>query len=401
MISYLRNPLYRNGTFIFLSSLVTAIIGFFFWMFAGRIYPKEDVGLAIALISSANLIVLISRLGLDQSIIRFFPDGNKKGIFGIALLVSTSIVLIFGIIFIIGIDFWSPELRFIRANVYYYFLFLITSSMLILAGYAFMAIRRAEYTFIQNIFTSPRLLLIFPLVLIGALGIFISITISFCLAIIISIVFLIKKNILPPRLDIEFLKRSFQFSISNYIANLLTAAPVMIFPIMILNILGAENAADYYISFAIVSLLFIIPQAYSLSLFVEGSHGESLRRNLKRSLKIIFLLLIPGIFVVILLGESLLGWIGAEYLQALSLLRILAISSFLFTFFSVFLAIIKVQKDVKGILFFSSFTFILLILSSYVFMIEYGIIGIGYAWLFSYGLGSVIIVARTKIMHEK
>ena len=48
----------------------------------------------------------------------------------------------------------------------------------------------------------------------------------------------------------------------------------MILPIMVLNVLGAEQAAYYYIAYAIAALLFMIPSAISMSLFVEGSHGE-------------------------------------------------------------------------------------------------------------------------------
>ena len=52
------------------------------------------------------------------------------------------------------------------------------------------------------------------------------------------------------------------------------AAPNLILPIMVLNVLGAEQAAYYYIAYAIAALLFMIPGAISTSLFVEGSHGE-------------------------------------------------------------------------------------------------------------------------------
>jgi len=55
-------------------------------------------------------------------------------------------------------------------------------------------------------------------------------------------------------------------------------APNMILPIMVLNVLGAEQAAYYYIAYAIAALLFMIPNAISMSLFVEGSHGSFRRR---------------------------------------------------------------------------------------------------------------------------
>ena len=72
------------------------------------------------------------------------------------------------------------------------------------------------------------------------------------------------------------------------------AAPNLILPIMVLNVLGAEQAAYYYIAYAIAALLFIIPNAISMSLFVEGSHGEALKRTVVKSLVTIFSLLFPA-----------------------------------------------------------------------------------------------------------
>ena len=77
----------------------------------------------------------------------------------------------------------------------------------------------------------------------------------------------------------------------------------MILPIMVLNVLGAEQAAYYYIAYAIAALLFMIPGAISTSLFVEGSHGEALKRTVVKSLVTIFSLLVPAAGVLYLCCE--------------------------------------------------------------------------------------------------
>ena len=81
------------------------------------------------------------------------------------------------------------------------------------------------------------------------------------------------------------------------------AAPNLILPIMVLNVLGAEQAAYYYIAYAIAALLFMIPNAISMSLFVEGSHGEALKRTVVKSLVTIFSLLVPAAAVLYLCCE--------------------------------------------------------------------------------------------------
>src|SRR5690554_2897336 len=111
---HLQEPLIRNSFFIMASSLVAAGFGFFFWMIAARLYSQADVGIATALMSSMGLLILISRLGLDQSVIRFFPSRDKNRVLGTALLVPTAVALGAGLIFIAAVDVISPELTIVK-----------------------------------------------------------------------------------------------------------------------------------------------------------------------------------------------------------------------------------------------------------------------------------------------
>ena len=89
IISQFKDPLYKNSFFIMLTSLSNAGFGFFFWMLAAKLYPKEDVGIATALISSMSLLILLTRFGLDVAIIRFFPEKDKSSIFSTTALITT------------------------------------------------------------------------------------------------------------------------------------------------------------------------------------------------------------------------------------------------------------------------------------------------------------------------
>jgi len=69
LIQKLKYPLYKNSFLIMLSSIINAGFGFFFWVFAARLYSAEDVGI--------TSIILLSRLGSDFSLIRFFRTEIK------------------------------------------------------------------------------------------------------------------------------------------------------------------------------------------------------------------------------------------------------------------------------------------------------------------------------------
>ncbi|NOQ33538.1 MAG: oligosaccharide flippase family protein [Methanosarcinales archaeon] len=385
---HLRDPLLKNSLFIMLTSISGAGFGFIFWMLAAKLYPAEDVGIATALISSMALLVLLSRFGLDFSIIRFFPGADKSRIFSTSAIITTFFAVIFGVIFIAGVDVISPELHLLKSprNAALFPIFLAASSVTALTAISFIAIRRAGFQFLQSIVVGTRIVFLIPLVALGAIGIFGALGISFLLALAAALVLLVRSGVRPGLvIDRGFLNEAFHFSAGNYLAGLFVVAPNMILPIMVLNVLGAEQAAYYYIAFAIASLLFTIPNAISTSLFVEGSHGEALKRTVMKSLIAILSLLVPAAAVLYLCGGWVLSVVGADYAAGgLEVLRVMVAASLFAGVNYVYFAIKRVQKGVRG----------LVVGLGYVFMVMYGVVGVGYAWLVGNGVGSVVM-ART------
>ena len=390
---HLRDPLFKNSIFIMLTSVSGAGFGFIFWMLAAKLYPPEDVGIATALISSMALLVLLSRFGLDFSIIRFFPTHDKSRIFSTSAIITTSFAVIFGAIFIAGVDIFSPELHLLKSpqNAVLFLIFLAASSATALTDFLFVAIRRAGFLFLQSIVVGSRILFLIPLVVLGAVGIFGAVGISVVLALAAALVLLVRSGIrVRAAIDRGFLNDAFHFSAGNYLASLFMTAPNMILPIMVLNTLGAEEAAYYYIAFAIAALLFMIPNSISMSLFVEGSHGESLKRIVMKSLIVIFSLIVPAAALLYVCGGWLLGMVGADYAAGgLEVLRVMVVASLFVGVNYVYFAIKRVQKDVKGIVVLSGLVSGLVVGFGYVFMVMYGVVGVGYAWLVGNVVGSV------------
>lgn len=213
------------------------------------------------------------------------------------------------------------------------------------------------------------------------------------LALLAALVLLVRSGVRPGLvIDCGFLNEAFHFSLGNYLAGLFVTAPNMILPIMVLNVLGAEQAAYYYIAYAIATLLFMIPNAISMSLFVEGSHGEALKRTVVKSLVAIFSLLVPAAGVLYLCGGWVLGVVGAEYAAGgLGVLRVMVVASLFVGVNSVYFAIKRVQKDVRGIMVLSGVIGGMLVGLGYVFMTMFGAVGVGYAWLVANGVGSVCV----------
>jgi len=167
-------------------------------MLAARLYHAGDVGIATALISSMALLVLLSMFGLDFSIIRFFPGADKSRIFSTSALITTFFAVIFGAVFIAGVDVLSPELGSLLKspqNAAFFLIFLAASSVTALTAISFIAIRKAAFQFLQSIIVGSRILFLIPLIALGAIGIFGAVGISFLLALAAALMLLVHSGI--------------------------------------------------------------------------------------------------------------------------------------------------------------------------------------------------------------
>ena len=395
LYNWFKDPLYLNSFYILLTNISSALFGFIFWIVAAKLYTPQEVGIATALISSMSLIVLLAKVGLDFSIIRYFPVRDKNVVYGTSIVITTLFSLIFGLIFILGVDLFSPELKDIYTleSAGLLLIFIIANAIANLAGIAFVALRHSEYYLIQNLFSGSKILLLFPLAYLGASGIFGSVGISFILTTIFSSLLLVKSGIKHSfGVDKKFLAESFRFSLGNYLVGLFQTAPNLILPIMVLNILGADAAAYYYIAFSVAFILFIIPNAISTSLFVEGSNGGSLRQSTIRSSIAIYALLIPAVIILYFFGDVVLGLIGEEYAaNGFELFRVMIFTSLFLPVAYVYSAVKRVQNEVRELVFLNGLIFVSLVGLAHICMINYGIVGIGYAWVISYGMCPIII----------
>lgn len=389
----LSDPFYSNSTYLVLSSLVSSGIGLVFWIFAAQIYSKEDIGLAAAIISLSGLALSVSKLGIDQSIIRFFPEGDKSKIFSTSLTIITGSALLIGAIFILTARFWSTTLVMNAYGSLLFILLVILIAISVTTNSTFIALRRSRLSFIQNVVTGSRLVLIFPFFMLGAMGILASWVVAYALSVLLSLYLLRLLRIGLRGIDLDFLRNSFTYSAGNYVSGLLVDASATILPILVLNVLGAGASADYYVAYSMALVVSVIPSAFCTSLFVEGSHGEKLLSTTKKTILMSILVLVPVIIVMYIGGGFFLGLFGKGYAdEALELFRLLLIMNLLMVPFLVYVSIAKIRKDMRGLTIIGVFNSALLVGLSYSFMYLWGLAGIGYAWILTMVLDAVAIV---------
>ncbi len=405
---FLTTPLYTNAVYLMVNAVVVSLLSFFFWVVVARFYTQSEVGYSSAIISAASLLAVLSLLGLDVSLIRFLPRAEKpQELINACFTLTGLISLAVAGIFLASVDFWSPSLAFIKGNAIFSATFIILILILALSplvSTTFIARRRAGFVLLQ---CSIRSLIKIPLPLLfvlffHAFGIVASWGIAFGVSLAVSLFLFLPKvqnHYKPiPTLKLNLIKGMWRYSGGNYLANLLLGAPMLILPIIVVNLLGPQQNAYFYIAWMIAALLLAIPGAISTSLFAEGSHFEDkLRENVIKSVKFTFLLLVPAVILLVLVGKWLLLAFGQSYLaNGLKLLWILAISSLPLGITSIYTSILLVTGRIKELVIISGFIAIAVLVVSYLVMPATGIIGIGYAWLGAQGAVAIYILASTR-----
>jgi len=127
-----------------------------------------------------------------------------------------------------------------------------------------------------------------------------------------------------------------------------------------------------------------IPLALSTSLFVEGVYGESLKKGLKKVGVLTFGILTAVVAFFFAFGQPVLSLFGSEYVAAFDLLRLIALSSFLYAGYVLFTIILNMKMRTAYILLLNVMILILIDGLSYALIPAFGITGVGYAYIVAF-----------------
>ena len=387
---------YSNSFYLMIDSISGALLGFIFWFVAARFFNTESVGLSSALISAISLLAFIAGLGLDDGIIRYLPSASDKGkIFNSVLSLTGIAGVILGIIFILGIPFWSPALMILHRNLVYAagFTILITAYVYyVMLGAVFVSFKRADFQLFRTlIFQLGKMLIIIGVAsVLASFGIIFSFGAAIMLATILGLFYMLPKLIRDYRpvlkIDKNIDKEMIRFALTNYFSGAMWSMPTWILPLIIINVLGATSNAIFFIGWSVGCIATAIPFSISTSVFAEGSNQiESMRKNLKKGVKLIILLLIPSEIILFIFAHYILSLFGRVYASGGTVtLRLIALCAIPLSVTLLYLAVVQVEKRLLQIIFVSGGSAVGILVSSYVFVKMFGINGAAIACLLTY-----------------
>jgi O-antigen/teichoic acid export membrane protein len=411
----LPEPIVRSTSILLLNGILTAVMGLVFFMIAARFYSSEEVGMATAIYSGVSMLAALSTLGLHLGILRFLPDANRRST--MINSVFTTIVftgIVAALIFLLVLPLLSPEITEVLKDLAIgvaAVAFVVGMGLFSMHSNVFIALRKTKFVLAQQISLNlVRIPLVIAIASLGTAGLIIGWVVAVWMSIALASFLLIRalSGYVPTiSLSRRILTDMARFSIGGYFAELLAAAPTYLLPIIILNTLGPQENAYFYIPFAAVSRgLFLAPYVFGITLLAEGSHSpERESRLVNMTLILSFAILAPIVFFFFIFGEWFLLLFGTEYSRnSLYTLWILASSCFPIALIEIYIAVKRIRMQVLSTVYAYLAIAVISLTVSYILLVRVGLVGASIGWIAGHGVVAVIaagLLFRRPIVNQR
>lgn len=391
------NSLVMNSSYLMLSMVIIAAAGFLFWVIVARSTPASVVGLATTMLSVSSLISLLGMGGFDTVFVRFLGKSKRPNeIINTGMVTTALLSGVLAVGFCLLTPVISPAIGFLSqsaVNILLFTVFTVFTTWNTVTNAVLIAHKRGGYVLgINIIFSAIKLVLPFILPVNDPMVIFSILGITQVINVALSVGAMMRLTGYRPRVHIDsaVLRDIYKFGTANYFANLFNLLPDSILPIIVLNQLGSQAAAYFFIAFTIANLLYTIIFSTAQATLAEASQDEDKGHvHLKRGITIVMALLIPSIIGVIVLSPFVLTIFGTDYLKnSVPLINIFAVSGLAIALYSIFGTYFKLTHNLKAIVTMTASNSIAIIVLAAFMTQPYGLVGVGWAWL----LGSVFAV---------
>jgi len=406
-VSIMHDSLYRNSSFLVMNSVVTAALGFVFWAIASRLLPASAVGNVFVVVGAISFAGAAGALGLPNTVIRFLAAERDPVRFlraagvvvaGAGAAVGAAWYAVprhFGVpLSIIG-PAWIG-LPMIAATV-------AIGALAAVAQAAIVAMRRCQWVIVENTAGSLAKLALLPFVVgLGATGLFGLYFLGLVVSTVVSIGILVRMlgstgSSWRSRVELRALAGRTTYAAGTHVGALVAMLPTAGLPILVLERLGARQAAYFAMPLMIVALLNVIPSMASQSLFAEASADEdSLPAHVRRTVAGVYTVMIPAIVVLCVLARPILSVFGPGYAaNGTACLQLLALSGLFASFNYVADAILVATKHVREYVFLNT-TGTMCALGLPLAFMGRGLTGVGIGWLLGQ-LGYAMLAVGTLV----
>ena len=405
------DSLLRNGAYNMGATIVTALLGYVYWVVAAHVYQPRAVGSGAAIVSAMTLSALLANLGLGSALVAVLPGRSNGPAWSRTLNAALVLSLLSGAIVGGAVTIILPLLSAsldTGADPSYALLFVVGVALWTVSTTldgAFVAERATGHVLARGaLFAVVKiLLLVTPLFQKGASGKGILMSWVLGTAISCGAGFIqlsrlgrgYRCTVRGIAKEMRGLPRSLA---GQHLINLGGSAPMYLLPLLVTARLSTTANAYFYTAWKVGSLFFMISPAVAVSLFAEGAHRPgALSDQARRAGLMIALLLAPALLVFLPIAPMIMGLFGVEYARhGLILLALLVISAIPDALTNVYVSMLRVRGQLWWAAGLNVGMAVVALVLAWVALPLLGIAGAGLAWLIAQICGGVFVTMRVS-----
>lgn len=396
------DTLARASGYILVTYLVTALLGFGYWVLAARLYTPADVGTAAVSISTMGLASLLSIFGMTAAPVQRLPSrrhGREWNLtVTVAMCFAASSGSAAGLVswLVVGVFVHAPQLHSLAYGLVIAGSTAVTNVGMVLES-IWIVERSAETRLLTSTTTSLvkiALLVLPPMRGLDALGIQTGWGMALLVGTVLSI------GLFRWRREFSFATQGFfpelanmrRNMVGNYVVSLGANSPTYMAPLVVGALVSAGNMAYFYAAWRIGSLFFLGSAAIASALFAEGSRAPaSSIRKAQRAMLVVVPSLFCGSLLLLLIGPTVLSAFGGKYREhALGLLFFLILAAVPDALTAVYRTVLRIRRRYSRAAWFMWGMAAIQIGLTAALLPLLGITGAGAAWLLAELAGAAV-----------
>lgn len=396
VLSHLREPMRLASYALISGTVITSALGLLFWALAAHWLSPAQVGIGAAIVSAVTLLANVATLGLRNGLVRFLPeagvDARRMVLSAYALCAGAAVAV--AAVFLLGQPVWAEELGLLRSSPLAAVAFCLGTAvwvLFILQDHVLTGLHRTVWVPVSNGLSSVAKIGLLPLLAFSAgWAIFAASVLPAAVVVVVVTVRVLRGT--PARRAAGAsvpLGRLVRFAATDHLAALLWLGTANVLTLLVLQELGPEASAYYFMANTIAYALFLITSNVSSALVAEGARSphrapELIRAALWNAARLV----LPATLLGILLAGPVLMLFGPAYVDgARLLLQLLLLSAVPQVVVGVALAAARLRQDLR--------TVVLTYLAQAV--ITYGGAWLGIGWWGLTGVGIACLASQTLV----
>ncbi len=395
-------PLVRSGGALILSNVVSSALGFLYWIAAARSLSVADIGLGASAVAGMMLIKNLSLCGANHVSVRYVPVAGPRRL-QLARriqLAAAGLGATGGMVFLVvdpgGTQVPHGFAALLVAGGALLTIYSVQDSILVGLG-------RAAWVPLNNaLYGLAKIAVLFVMIRVPGLAGWEVLAWSWVGTMVVGTIaewLLIERFatsgderqdlVAPP--SAAALAR---FALANHLGTILLRLPPLLYPLLILRVLGEEASAYFYTSWMIANVLMMSSSNISSAMIAQAAlPGADVGALFRLGIRYTMALVLPGVAALIVLGKPILWAFGSEYQQGYGLLVILAIGCLIYPVPEFYVGIMRVRAQLRPVLILSAIAGALTLGLAVPLGATIGLAGFGWAFVAGQCVAALMVVA--------